>query len=84
MPPWGRDNRREARDEGQWRQFHGGCAIGPRLLELQPHDVVIQDLESVVGQGRTQDVFAQGEPALLVVGGDLGRSVEIKRGMLPA
>jgi len=36
------------------------------------------------GQRRAQDVLAQGEPALLVVGGDLGRAVKIEPGVLPA
>ena len=35
------------------------------------------------GQRWTQDVLAQGEPALLVVGGDLGRAVKIEPGVLP-
>jgi hypothetical protein len=52
--------------------------IGPRLLEFQPHDFVIRDLQPVVGQRRTQDVFAQGEPALCVVSYDLGRSVKVE------
>jgi hypothetical protein len=32
----------------------------------------------------TQDVFAQGEPALLIVGGDLGCRVKIEPSVLPA
>jgi hypothetical protein len=32
----------------------------PITMTIQPHDFVIQDLEPVVGQGRAQDVLAQG------------------------
>jgi hypothetical protein len=53
-------------------------------MTIQPHEIVIQDLEAVVGQGRTQDVFAQGQAALLVVGGNPGRCVKVEPGMLPA
>jgi hypothetical protein len=60
MPLGGRDQGSESRDEGQRSQFHRRGAIGPRLLELQPHDFVIQDLQPVVGQRRAQDVLAQG------------------------
>jgi hypothetical protein len=52
-------------------------------MTIQPHDVVIQDFQPVVGQGRTQGVLAQGQAALPVVGGDLGSSVKIEPGVLP-
>jgi len=55
----------------------------PITMTIQPHDVVIQDFQPVVGQGRTQGVLAQGQAALLVVGGDLGSSVKIEPGVLP-
>ena len=64
------------------RGFAAPVTIGPRLLELQPHDFVIQDLQPVVGQGRTQDVLAQGDSALLVVGGDTCGSMEVEPGVL--
>jgi len=53
-------------------------------MTIQPHDVVIQDFQPVVGQGRTQDILAQGQPAMLVVGGNPGSSVKIEPGVLPA
>ena len=46
--------------------------------------VVVDDCQAVVGQQRTQDVLAQGEPAMRVVGGNLGRSVKIEPSVLPA
>jgi hypothetical protein len=44
-----RDNqRREARDEGEGLEVHGRRAVGPRLLEVQPHGSLWQDAQPVV------------------------------------
>jgi hypothetical protein len=78
MALWRRDQGGESRNEGQRSQFHRRGAVRPRFLELQLHGSVVEDLEPVVGEGRAQDVLAQGQTALLVVGGDLGRGVKIE------
>ena len=46
--------------------------------------LIVDDCQAVVGERRTQDVLAQCEPALLVVGGNLGRAVEVEPSVLPA
>jgi hypothetical protein len=45
---------------------------------------VVEDHEAVVGERRAQDVFAQSQSALLVVGGDLGCCVKIEAMVLGA
>jgi hypothetical protein len=66
------------------RGFAAPVTIGPRLLELQPHVSVVEDFQAVVGEWRAQDVFAQGQAAWLVVGGDLGCRVKIEAMVLGA
>ena len=61
------------------RGFTAPFIIGPRLFELQPGVAVVEDLEAVVGNWWAEDVLAQGESAVLVVGGDLGRGVKVER-----
>jgi len=66
-------------------QSDGRRAYTPCCPEGRRHDspttsIVVDDGEAVVGQRRTQDVLAQGEPALLVVGGDPSSAVKIEPG----
>jgi len=49
---------------------------------LQPHVSIIEDLQSVVGEGQAQDVLAQVLATLLVVGGDFGLSMQVEPGLL--
>jgi hypothetical protein len=74
-----RDNQgSESGDEGERLDVHGRSAVGPRLLEVQPHGSFGQDAQPVVGQGRTQDVPAQPFAARLVVGGDARGSLQVE------
>ena len=78
MPLRRLDERCQASDEGERFKVDRRSSVRLRLLELQPHDVVLQHLQPVVGQRRTQDVLAQGQSALLVVGGDPGGRVQVE------
>jgi hypothetical protein len=78
MPLGRRHKRGQSRDEGERVQFNRRGSIGPRLLELQLHISVVENLQPVVGQRRAKDIFAQGHSALLVVCGDFGSSVKIE------
>jgi hypothetical protein len=60
------------------RGFAAPVTIRPRALELQPHVTVIQDLQTVVGEGRAQDVLAQALATLLLVGSDFGLKMQVK------
>jgi hypothetical protein len=64
------------------RGFAAPFTIRPRLLEQDPHVVVVENLEAVVGQGRAKEVLAQGQPSLPVVGGNFAdeRHLAIARG----
>ena len=55
MPPWRRNQGSKASDESERRKLDRGGAVGPRPLELQAHVAVVENLETVVGQGRTQE-----------------------------
>src|SRR5436190_2093620 len=71
----------EPSDEGSGLQDDAGGAVGPGTLEVELNGSPWQDLEPVVGQGRTEDVAAQGFSAGLVVGGDASPSVEVEAAM---
>ena len=78
MAARGRHQGRESRDEGQRRKFHRRGAIGPGLLEVERDASVGQDVQPVVGKGWAQDIAAQGQATLLVVGGDPGCSLQVE------
>jgi hypothetical protein len=69
---------RETRDEGERRKVHRGGAIGPGLLEVQPHRLFRQDVQSVIGQRGTQEVATQALAAGLVVGGDTRSRLQVE------
>ena len=84
MPPRRWDESCKTRDEGERRKVDAGSAIRPGLLKVDPDGFVVEDLEAVVGERRAQNVFAQGEPALFVVGSDPGCSMQVEPVLLCA
>jgi hypothetical protein len=55
-----RHQRGQSSNEGERFQLDRCCAIRPRLLEIEPHGTVVEELEAVVGERRAQDVLARG------------------------
>ena len=84
MAARGRNKSRQPRNEGERLHLDGSGAVRPRLLEVQLHVPIVQDLQPVVGEGRAQDIAAQGQSAGLVVGGDTASAMQVEAVVLGA